>query len=225
MVDLVLRGLPTMVFNAVGAMPTDRGPLGKRILRAAARAADLLIGVECDDLDPDDVDDVLDPEVWWHRHRQAEHRDGVLLAGRRKRTRISEVKSIPGAPSSPVNDPRDILKGRITVDDWWDFTAAGLHVPRWREGGEPAALAMVESSREINADLLGGDFNIRRLAMLRRYPQRTVRGVEVMHLVANPNRIEVGPAQAINLLPGTEADDHPGVRAIVRPILKKEHRP
>jgi hypothetical protein len=218
----MIRALPTVVFNAAGAMPSDRGPLAKRCLASAAKQGVLLLGVECDDLDRDDVRDVLDPDLWWIRHRQHDDRDGAFMAGLRSRTRVSDVQAVFGAAASPVNAPRWFLKGNVHVDDdAWSFTASPIHVPRWKAGGAQAAAEMVSRSRTIGCDLLAGDFNIRREEMLARYPRRTVRGVEVMHAVANPNRLALGAALPFNLLPGTDADDHPGLRILVRPATKE----
>lgn len=217
MIAVEPRGLDVVAFNAVGAMPNDRSPLGVRVLRAAHDVGcDLLIGVECDDLDRAEIRDVLDPDVWWFRHRPADHRDGGFIAGRRHRTRVLRTNSIFGAPGSPVNAPRDILRTRLLVDEDWHFTAAAIHVPRWKEGGEPAALAMVRNSQRV-ADLLAGDFNIRRDEMVRRYPGREIRSAEVMHFVARGERLQLGQARPFDLLHGTTSDDHPGVRVTVRP--------
>jgi hypothetical protein len=208
-----MRGLAVVTFNAVGAMPTNRKGLGNRILKAAAEKGALLLGVECDDLEPAAV---LDPEVWWWRHKQAEHLDGNFIAGLRKRTRASDVEVIPGAPASPVNAPRAFLKAKIRVDDTWGLTVSPYHSPRWREGGLEAATAMLLKAQSLDIDLLAGDINIRNDAVRRRFPNRTVRSREVMHMMAR-QRLELGNAQAFDLLEGTVSDDHPGLRVVVSP--------
>jgi len=208
------RPLPVVVFNAVGAMPTNRRPLGNRILASAAKRGHLLIGVECDDLEPAAE---LDEDLWWWRHREAAHRDGGFLAGLRDRTNVSDVASIFGAPSSPVNDPRYFLRGKVRVDDSWTLSVAAWHSPRWKEGGRPAAEEGIRRSQTIDADVLAGDFNIRADAMRARYPSRVIRSTEVMHLAARKTRLRLGNVSTFDLLDGTESDDHPGLRVTVLP--------
>jgi hypothetical protein len=211
----VANSITVCTFNAVGAMPTDRSRLSRRMLHAAKQDSDLLVGCECDDLEPDEVDDILGPG-WWFRHRQHNLKDGTFLAGRLSRTRISGVQSIFGAPASPVNDPRYFLRGFVHVDGDWSFSVAALHVPRWKEGGSHAATEMVRRSQEIGTDLLGGDFNIRNTAMRARYPRRTIRSAQVLHLAARKNLV-LGAARPFDVLPNTRADDHPGLRVKVAP--------
>jgi hypothetical protein len=207
-----VRGLPVVTFNAVGAMPTERTRLGNRILASAAKRGALLIGVECDDLEPAAV---LDPDVWWWKHRQADVKDGGFLAGLRQRTQASDVRAIHGAPPSPVNAERYFLRGVIRVDDSWTFTAASYHSPRWKAGGYEAANTMLVRSQTIDVDLLAGDLNIRNAAVRKRYPNRVVRSAEVMHVVARERRLKLGNAQPFDLLDGTHSDDHPGLRVVV----------
>jgi hypothetical protein len=209
-----VRGLPVVTFNAVGAMPTERTHLGNRCLAAAAKKGALLIGVECDDLEPAAV---LDPDVWWWKHRQADVKDGGFLAGLKQRTSVSDVRALHGAPASPVNAERYFLRGVIKVDDDWSFTAASYHSPRWKAGGFEAATTMLIRSQTIDADLLAGDLNIRNAAVRKRYPHRVVRSAEVMHMVARERRLKLGNAHPFNLLDDTEADDHPGLRVVVSP--------
>jgi hypothetical protein len=211
-----VRGLPVVTFNAVGAMPTNRRPLARRILNAVKARGDLLIGCECDDLEPDDLHEILG-DGWWWRHRQRDERDGGLLAGRRSRTRVSNVRSVFGAPASPVNAQRDVLRGDVLVDEDWSLDGVtAMHVPRWREGGRPAALAMVNNTRNLGGDLLGGDFNIRNTTVRGHYPGRIVRSAEVMHIVGAAH-LKLGPARPFDLLHGTNSDDHPALRVVVSP--------
>lgn len=205
------RSLPVVTFNAVGAMPTDRKRLGNMILASAAKRGALLLGVECDDLEPASV---LDADVWWWKHRQADVKDGGFMAGLRQRTSATDVRAIHGAPASPVNAERYFLRGTIKVDDSWSFTAATYHSPRWKAGGFEAATTMLVKSQTIDADLLSGDLNIRNAAVRRRYPNRTVRSAEVMHHVAR-KRLKLGPARPFDLLDGTGSDDHPGLLTLV----------
>lgn len=208
--------LAVVAFNAVGAMPTDRAPLARRILASAKKRGDLLIGCECDDLEPEDIEDILGPG-WWFKHRQHDAKDGGFLAGRRSRTRVSNVRAVFGAPASPVNAERYVLRGDVLVDGEWTLDGVtALHVPRWREGGRPAAEAMVQNTRDLGGDLLAGDFNIRNAAVRARYPDRTVRSAEVMHIIG-ADHLRLGRAQPFNLLDGTDSDDHPGLRVLVLP--------
>lgn len=210
--------LPVVVFNAVGAMPTNRRPLARRILRAVKQRVGrgLGIGCECDDLEPEDLRDILGPNYWW-RHRQHDAKDGGLLFGHRDRTKVSNVRAVFGAPASPVNAERYVLRADVLVDDAWSLDGVtALHVPRWREGGRPAALAMVSNTRNLGGDLLAGDFNIRNTTVRGYYPGRVVRSAEVMHLVG-ADHLKLGPAQPFDLLDGTQSDDHPGLLVRVAP--------
>jgi hypothetical protein len=210
--------LDVVVFNAASAMPSDRSSLAGRILASARSKGDLLIGCECDDLEPDQVRQILGT-AWWFRHRQADVRDGGFIAGRRDRTRPSNTRSVFGAPASPVNAERHVLLVDVEVDDAaWLRGVGAFHVPRWREGGQQAAEIMVRNTRDLTAALLGGDLNIRRTAVRNRYPNRAVRSTEVLHLLGDRSKVELGPARPFNLLAGTDADDHPGLR--VRVTLK-----
>lgn len=207
------QALPVVTFNAVGAMPNNRARLGNAILRAASKRGALLIGVECDDIEPAAV---LDPDVWWWKHRQASVKDGGFLAGLRKRTKASDVRAIFGAPASPVNAERYFLRGTVHVDDSWHMTVASYHSPRWKAGGYEAATSMMVRSQTIDADLLAGDLNIRNAAVRRRYPNRHVRSAEVMHVIGR-DRLKLGYARPFDLLEGTGADDHPGLMVRVQP--------
>lgn len=207
------RGLNVVTFNAVGAMQRDRSRLGNAALTSAARHGALLLGVECDDVD---VHNHLDPDLWWWLHSELPDRDGCLIAGKRNRLQLAAHRWLPGAPASPVNAPRWFLRARLVVDGDWFFTAAVQHLPRRDAGGDLAHRVMVERSRGLGADLIAGDVNMPAPAMRRAYPDRKVRGAQVMQFAAG-DRLELSGAHRFDLLRGTTDDDHPGVRVRVWP--------
>lgn len=213
-----MTNLNVVTFNAASAMPTDRQHLARQILKSASQGGALLLGVECDDLTDDDLDEILDPALWWRVHSSAPTLDGTLIAGRHDRTRLIASRYFVGAPASPVNAPRAIQRARIDVDQRWGLTAAALHLPRrgTKNEGLEARSTMVTNTRGLGADLLAGDLNLRRDAVRQQFPNRTVRSAEVMH-VLGAQRLVLGDARPFDLIPRAEGDDHPGLKVTIHP--------
>lgn len=209
--------LSVLSFNAASAMPNNRRPLAMRILEAASTHASVLAGCECDDLDDDSIAKVLDPHVWWWVHSDQPARDGLLVAGRHDRTTHGPPRYHDGAPASPVNAAREILRVRLEVDQRWSFTLAQFHAPKDPNGeGWFAHGEMMRNSREVGADLLSADVNVRAPAMRKAYPKRTIRSSGVL-MLAGAERLVLSGAREIDLLPGETGDDHKAVKSVIHP--------
>lgn len=200
--------------NMVGAMPPDRRPLGNKILerlveKLLAKGGGVLLAVEADDAA---VRKLIDPKVFWVRHRPQRFLDGVLIVGTWDRTEPrGQGRWVRGAPASVVNDPRPLLLQDVIIDDVSEPVTFGVgHLPK-PKGGATAAKQMFGEINRHDPDAFFADFNLRGASIRRRLPGYRVQSREVVGGAARPDAVKLGRMEHFDILKQTDDDDHPGL--------------
>lgn len=201
-----MTAYPCVGLNLIGAMPTDRGPFSDKMLKQALEHDPVVIeAVEADDVDLG----LLPRKIWAVRHRRAKNLDGVLLAVRRDVLSIGRGAWLPGAPASPVNDPRPILRAPVWVKGNRD-TAVNLGVfHRPKKGGERAANVMDRRVAAAHLDQWYSDRNQGLDAARRIVPGVHIDGQGVVFVGAHGSLVD--NVRTFDVVKHADDDDHRGI--------------
>ena len=212
-----VRTIRLCIANAVGVTTGEKN--GERVLKAAAAlpSVDIIAVSEADDIDTNDDTPVLPRAEWVVFHkRHDDDKDGTLLAFRRK------TVTIAGLPSWTLSTPDHLGDQQFDINPRWALTVpvrfgqgdapvrtvTGVHFPPPRDSGlmDTAFLAM----HKLDPDLFAGDLNLHYADVAQHFPNRDVRGVELLHAVAK-RHMRLGGAKRVELA----GSDHPGVLVVM----------